>query len=202
MTSKRKSTNEYGRLNIELDIFPYHNPYHACRTSWDDHEPKRRLIRIKSTGTTVFLEIQNQRKTRHAGRSHEISDPKTINSPSISLREIALDDQLPVSRTHEGKCLRRFRVRRFHDGNAVTRFRVVRAEGTDHDTAEVRQDTVIRKHKYLPDLAYGVRTRSVKVMRPSEPWDRTPMVFSWTANKTHGTQDVCRILVPPPNFGR
>ena len=28
------------------------------------------------------------------------------------------------------------------------------------------------------------------------------MVFSWTANKTHNAQDVCRILVPPPNFGR
>ena len=72
----------------------------------------------------------------------------------------------------------------------------------DHDPAEVRQDTVIRKHKYLPDLADGVRTRSVNVMRPPEPWDRTPMVFSWTANETHRTQDVCRILDPPPNFGR
>ena len=48
----------------------------------------------------------------------------------------------------------------------------------------------------------GVRTRSVQVMRPSEPWGQTPMVFSWTANKTHNAQEVCRILVPPPNIGR
>ena len=171
-------------------LFPYHNPYHANRTSWDDHEPRQRLICIKPTGITEFGEIQNQRRTRQAGRSHEISDPKTINSPSISRRKIALDNQLPVSRTHEGKPLRRFRVRRFHEGNAVTRFRVVRGEGTDHDPAEVRVDTVIRKHKYLPNPVNGVRTRSVKVMRPPEPWDRTPMVFSWTANKTHATQDV------------
>ena len=125
----------------------------------------------------MFGEIQNQRKTRQAGRSHEISDPKTINSPSISLRKIALDNQLPVSRTHEGKRLRRFRVRRFHEGNGVTRFRVVRAEGTDHDPAEVRPDTKISKQKYLQDPVNGVRTRSVKVMRPSEPWDRTPWFF-------------------------
>ena len=72
----------------------------------------------------------------------------------------------------------------------------------DHDPSEIRTDTDICKHKYLPDLADGVRTRSVKVMRPPEPWDRTPMVFSWTANETHRTQDVCRILDPPPNFGR
>ncbi len=183
-------------------LFPYHNPYHANRTSWDDHEPRRRLICVKPTGITEFREIQNQRKTRQAGRSHEISDPKTINSPSISLRKIALDNQLPVSRTHEGNPPRRFRVRRFHDGNAVTRFRVVRDEGTDLDAVEVRADTVIRKQKYLPDLADGVRTRSVNVMRPPEPWDRTPMVFSWTANETRSNQDVCRILVPPPNFGR
>ena len=150
----------------------------------------------------MFGEIQNQRKTRQAGRSHEISDPKTINSPSISLRKIALDNQLPVSRTHEGKRLRRFRVRRFHEGNGVTRFRVVRAEGTDHDPAEVRPDTKISKQKYLQDPVNGVRTRSVKVMRPPEPWDRTPMVFSWTANETHAAQDVYRILISPPNFGR
>ena len=72
----------------------------------------------------------------------------------------------------------------------------------NHDPAEVRTNTVIRKQKYLPDPVNGVRTRSVQVMRPSEPWGQTPMVFSWTANKTHNAQDVCRILVPPPNFGR
>ena len=72
----------------------------------------------------------------------------------------------------------------------------------DHDPAEVRADTKISKHKYLPDPVNGVRTRSVQVMRPSEPWGQTPMVFSWTANETHNAQDVCRILVPPPNFGR
>ena len=78
----------------------------------------------------------------------------------------------------------------------------MRDEGIDLDAAGVRADTKISKHIYLPDLADGVRTRSVKVMRPPEPWDRTPMVFSWTANETHRTQDVCRILDPPPNFGR
>ena len=78
----------------------------------------------------------------------------------------------------------------------------MRDEGTDQYPVEVRASTVIRKHKYLPDLAYCVRTRLVNVMRPPEPWDRTPMVFSWTANETHRTQDVCRILDPPPNFGR
>ena len=72
----------------------------------------------------------------------------------------------------------------------------------DQDPAKVRADTVIRKYKYLPDPMDGVRTRSVQVMRPSEPWGQTPMVFSWTANKTHNAQEVCRILVPPPNFGR
>ena len=72
----------------------------------------------------------------------------------------------------------------------------------DHDPAEVRDDTKTSKHKYLQDSVNGVRTRSVQVMRPSEPWAQTPMVFSWTANKTHNAQEVCRILVPPPNFGR
>ena len=72
----------------------------------------------------------------------------------------------------------------------------------DHNPAEVRADTKASKHKYLPDPVNGVKTRSVQVMRPSEPWGQTPMVFSWTANKTRSTQDVCRILVPPPNFGR
>jgi hypothetical protein len=67
---------------------------------------------------------------------------------------------------------------------------------------EVRADTKTSKHKYLPNPVNGVRTRSVKVMRPPEPWDRTPMVFSWTANKTHAAQDVYRILISPPNFGR
>ena len=47
----------------------------------------------------------------------------------------------------------------------------------NHDPAEVRADTVIRKQKYLPDPVNGVRTRSVQVMRPSEPWGQTPMVF-------------------------
>ena len=56
-------------------------------------EPQRRLIRVKSTGITVFGEIQNHWETRHAGRSHEISDHKTINCPSVELtRENALDD--------------------------------------------------------------------------------------------------------------
>ena len=56
-------------------------------------EPQRRLIRVKSTGITVFGEIQNHWKTRHAGRSHEVSDPKTINWSSVELtRENALDD--------------------------------------------------------------------------------------------------------------
>ncbi len=88
-------------------------------------------------------------------------------------------------------------VHHFHQ--RVHRLGVVRAT---RDPAEVREDTDIRKHKYLPDLADGVRTKVVKVMRPLEPLDRTPMVFSWTADGPLRTQDICRILVPPPNFGR
>ena len=72
----------------------------------------------------------------------------------------------------------------------------------DYDPAEVRADTTTSEQKYLPDPAEGVRKRSVQVMRPSEPWGQTPMVFSWTANKTHNAQEVCRILDAPPNFGR
>ena len=46
----------------------------------------------------------------------------------------------------------------------------------DHDPAGVRADTGIYKHKYLPGLADGVRTRSVNVIRPpnhgieEHPW--------------------------------
>ena len=96
---------------------------------------------------------------------------------SITLKKIALDNQLLGSRTHEGKRLRRFRVRRFHEGNWVTRFRVVRSEGTEHDPTEVRADTKTSKQKYLPGPVDGVRTRSVQDMRPSEPWGQTPMDF-------------------------
>jgi hypothetical protein len=53
----------------------------------------------------------------------------------------------------------------------------------EHDAAEVRADTKISKHKYLPDLADGVRTWLVNVMRPSEPWDRTPWFFSGLRTK-------------------
>ena len=86
--------------------------------------------------------------------------------------------------------------------NPKTISRRTQSSPGDHEPAEVRTDTKTSKQKYLQDLACGVRTRSVNVMRPSEPWGQTPMVFSWTANKTHNAQEVCRILVLPPNFGR
>ena len=113
------------------------------------------------------------------------------------------------SRTTSSRCISRRKT-----GNTISRraqsrgknpktiSRRAQSSWGDQDPAEVRPDTVIRKQKYLPDPVNGVRTRSVQVMRPSEPWGQTPMVFSWTANKTHNAQDVCRILVPPPNFGR
>ena len=136
----------------------------------------------------------------------------------------------PHKTVHEGKCSTRFQVtcdrvscsktksgtEKFHEhpsgttssrgisrrktGNTISNR--AQSSRSDHCTAAVRIDTFIHKHKHLQTPMDGVRTRSVQVMRPSEPWGQTPMVFSWTANKTHNAQDVCRILVPPPNFGR
>ena len=113
------------------------------------------------------------------------------------------------SRTTSSRCISRRKT-----GNTISRRAQSRGKNPNtisdraqssrgnHDPAEVHIDTVIRKQKYLPDPVNGVRTRSVQVMRPSEPWGQTPMVFSWTANETRNPQDVCRILAVPPNFGR
>ena len=149
--------------------------------------------------------------TKQSTRANALHDFKSravacrAPKPSQGLRNFTSTHQvrLQVVASHDEKRATRFRVARNHEGITPRRFHVERNQvGATRDPAEVRADTKISKHKYLPDLADGVRTRSVKVMRPPEPWDRTPMVFSWTANETHRTQDVCRILDPPPNFGR
>ena len=139
--------------------------------------------------------------TRFQVTCHRLSCSKTLSgTEKFHEHPSRTTSSRGISRRKTGNTISRRAQSRGKNPKTISR-RAQSSRG-NHNSAEVRQDTDIRKHKYLLNLADGVRTKSVKVMRPPEPWDRTPMVFSWTADGPLRTQDICQILIPPPNFGR